>query len=53
MFKNLIKLFLENRLNHISEQVEKLAEQITKEEDEVLEKGQIAQATLYSEKQES
>lgn len=46
MFKNLIKLFLENRLNHISEQVEKLAEQITKEEDEVLEKGQIAQATF-------
>lgn len=41
-----IKLFLENRLNHISEQVEKIAEQITKEEDEVLEKGQIAQATF-------
>lgn len=46
MLKKLIKLFLENRLNHINEQIENITEEITKEEDEVSKKGKIAQATF-------
>lgn len=46
MFKKLIKLFLENRLNHVNEQIENIVEEIAKEEDEVLQKGKVAQATF-------
>lgn len=46
MFKHLIKLFLENRLNNIAEKVEQITEKLIEEEDEVMKKGKIAQATF-------
>ena len=46
MFKKLIKLFLENRLNQINEKIENIVEEVAKEEDEVLQKGKVAQATF-------